>query len=152
MLDLVWPLRPRIKISLRYNVDKAFKRLQSHAQWRIEYVPNGRIEEVHWITASLTHLTLTTLNVAGGKNAMHLQEDITPELDAKKSFLQGLDKKGRPLSICMPSRHSKSARNLDKTKKLIAYALDNCIHAIDISRNPTGKTVAIFDLRGMPTP
>ena len=30
----------------RYDVEKAFKRLQSHAQWRIDYVPSGRIEEV----------------------------------------------------------------------------------------------------------
>lgn len=80
---------------------------------------------------------------------MLMQKDIQPELDTKKSFLQGLDKKGRPLSICMPSRHRKSTRALDMTKKLIAYALDNCIHAIDTSQNPTGKTVAIFDLRGM---
>ena len=83
---------------------------------------------------------------------LEVQEGIQPELDAHKSFLQGLDKKGRPLSICMPKRHRKSTRVLDKTKGLIAYCLDNCIKAIDTDRNPTGKTVAIFDLRGMYNP
>ena len=52
----------------------------------------------------------------------------------------------------MPKRHRKSTRVLDKTKGLIAYCLDNCIKAIDTDRNPTGKTVAIFDLRGAYSP
>ena len=30
----------------RYSVSKAEKRLRAHAQWRKEYVPLGRIEEV----------------------------------------------------------------------------------------------------------
>ena len=77
-----------------------------------------------------------------------LQSEIQPELDANKTFLQGCDKLGRPLTICVISRHSKSQRKLEQTKRYIAYSLDNSIHAVDLKTNPTGKTCAIFDLRG----
>lgn len=81
-------------------------------------------------------------------DALHVQSDIEPEIAANKTFLQGHDKKGRPLVICIVKRHSSSKRVLEKTKRFIAYTLDNCIHAMDLSKNPSGKVVAIFDLRG----
>ena len=77
-----------------------------------------------------------------------MQSEIQPELDADKTFLQGCDKLGRPLSICVINKHSKSKRKLEQTKRYIAYSLDNSIHAVDLKINPTGKTCAIFDLRG----
>lgn len=77
-----------------------------------------------------------------------MQSEIQPELDADKTFLQGCDKLGRPLSICVINKHSKSKRKLEQTKRYIAYSLDNSIHAVDLKTNPTGKTCAIFDLRG----
>ncbi|KAL3149954.1 hypothetical protein ABBQ38_013315 [Trebouxia sp. C0009 RCD-2024] len=105
----------------KYNVSKAEQRLRSHAAWRKEYVPRGRIQE----------------------------SEVQPELDADKTFLQGCDKLGRPLTICVINKHSKSKRQLEQTKRYIAYSLDNSIHAVDLSKNPTGKTCAIFDLRGL---
>ena len=77
-----------------------------------------------------------------------LQSEIQPELDADKTFLQGCDKLGRPLTICVINRHRKSKRQLEQTKRYIAYSLDNSVHAVDLKKNPTGKTCAIFDLRG----
>ncbi len=77
-----------------------------------------------------------------------MQGEIQPELDADKTFLQGCDKKGRPLTVCLIKRHSKSKRVMDQTKRYIAYSLDSCIHAVDLEKNPSGKTCAIFDLRG----
>lgn len=105
----------------RFSVSKAEKRLRDHAQWRQEYVPSGRIEE----------------------------KEIEPELEADKTFLQGCDKIGRPLTVCVIKKHSKSKRVLEQTKRYIAYSLDSCIQAVDLSRNPSGKTCAIFDLRGL---
>lgn len=77
-----------------------------------------------------------------------MQSEVQPELDTDKTFLQGCDKLGRPLTICVINKHSKSKRQLEQTKRYIAYSLDNSIHAVDLSKNPTGKTCAIFDLRG----
>ncbi|DBA95493.1 hypothetical protein WJX82_004560 [Trebouxia sp. C0006] len=105
----------------KYCVSKAEKRLRAHAQWRKKYVPLGHIEE----------------------------SEILPELEADKTFLQGCDKSGRPLTVCVIKKHNKSKRVLEQTKRYIAYSLDSCIHAVDLERNPTGKTSAIFDLRGL---
>ena len=77
-----------------------------------------------------------------------VQSEILPELEADKTFLQGCDKSGRPLTVCVIKKHNKSKRVLEQTKRYIAYSLDSCIHAVDLERNPTGKTCAIFDLRG----
>ena len=77
-----------------------------------------------------------------------MQNEILPELEADKTFLQGCDKSGRPLTVCVIKKHNKSKRVLEQTKRYIAYSLDSCIHAVDLERNPTGKTCAIFDLRG----
>ena len=76
------------------------------------------------------------------------QKDIKSELEGKKSYLQGVDNQGRAVSIILASKHSKSKRDLDETKRLICYCLDASIDRCDLSRNPTGKVVAIFDLRG----
>lgn len=82
-----------------------------------------------------------------------MQSEIQPELDAEKTYLQGCDKLGRPLSICVINKHSKSRRKLEQTKRYIAYSLDNSIQAIqDAKLNPSGKTCAIFDLRGANVP
>lgn len=129
----------------RYSVSKAEKRLRAHAQWRKEYVPLGRIEEVSQTVRSPisykmhSRIPLTFCIV---------QSEILPELEADKTFLQGCDKSGRPLTVCVIKKHNKSKRVLEQTKRYIAYSLDSCIHAVDLERNPTGKTCAIFDLRG----
>lgn len=39
-------------------------------------------------------------------------------------------------------------RNLEETKKLICYTLDTLGAIQDLKRNPKGKGVGIFDLRG----
>jgi hypothetical protein len=61
-----------------YNVHKAEKRLRGHAAWRAEYVPHGRIFE----------------------------DEVQGELDAKKVFVQGVDKHGRALMVLRAARHS----------------------------------------------
>lgn len=104
------------------------------------YMRCGRHDHQAWLF-DMTQMQWISLHDA-------LQSEIQPELDADKTFLQGCDKLGRPLSICVINKHSKSKRNLEQTKRYIAYSLDNSIHAVDLKTNPTGKTCAIFDLRG----
>lgn len=131
----------------RYSVSKAEQRLRAHATWRQEYVPLGRIQEVRAaMTIKLCCYTWHSCCCLTLHDTM--QSEIQPELDADKTFLQGCDKLGRPLTICVINKHSKSKRKLEQTKRYIAYSLDNSIHAVDLKTNPTGKTCAIFDLRG----
>ena len=41
-------------------------------------------------------------------------------------------------------------RKLEETKRCICYTLDTLIRLHDLKRNPQGKCVGIFDLRGAP--
>ncbi|KAK9832194.1 hypothetical protein WJX74_002573 [Apatococcus lobatus] len=110
-------------VAEEWNVSKAFQRLSYHAPWRARNFPAGRIQE----------------------------KDIKGELEARKAFLQGTDKQGRAVSVIVGSKHSKSKRDLEETKRLICYCLDAAIDRCDLSKNPTGKVVAVFDLRGINT-
>ncbi len=80
-----------------------------------------------------------------------LQEEIKNELAAQKVFVQGCDKFGRGIIILLTARHSKSTRDLDETKRLICYSLEQQIQLHDAVRNPDGKGIGIFDMRGAPT-
>ncbi len=65
-------------------------------------------------------------------------------------FLQGPDKHGRGVIILKASRHSKSKRDLEETKRCICYTLDHQIKLHDLRLNPDAKGLGIFDLRGDP--
>ncbi|EIE25944.1 CRAL/TRIO domain-containing protein [Coccomyxa subellipsoidea C-169] len=105
----------------KYNVPKAEKRLREHAEWRKVFFLNGSISE----------------------------EEIKNELAAQKVFVQGCDKFGRGIIILLTARHSKSTRDLDETKRLICYSLEQQIQLHDAVRNPDGKGIGIFDMRGI---
>lgn len=128
----------------RYSVNKAEKRLRAHALWRKEYVPRGRIDEV----GNTAEFASSTQKECEAFTCCNAQAEILPELEADKTFLQGCDLSGRPLTVCVIKNHNKSKRVLEQTKRYIAYSLDSCVHAVDLERNPSGKTCAIFDLRG----
>ena len=86
----------------------------------------------------------------GCTNADHccLQDDFKNELAAQKVFLQGPDKHGRGVIILKVSRHSKTKRDLEETKRLICHTLDHQVKLHDLRLNPDAKGVGIFDLRG----
>ena len=63
-------------------------------------------------------------------------------------FLQGPDKHGRGVIILKTSRHSKTKRDLEETKRCICYTLDHQIRLHDLRLNPDAKGLGIFDLRG----
>lgn len=80
---------------------------------------------------------------------MCTQDRIQNELATKKVFVQGCDIHGRGIILLLVARHSKSMRDLEETKRLICYSLDTSIKFHDLQRNPDGKGIGIFDLRGM---
>eukprot|EP00891_Asterochloris_glomerata_P005452 jgi/Astpho2/5452/gw1.00077.17.1_t len=79
-------------------------------------------------------------------NGVISESEIPKELGAKKAYLQGTDKQGRSLSVVICSRHSRSKRNIEE---FICYTLDAAVEANDSSRNPAGRTCALFDLRNL---
>ena len=92
-----------------------------------------------------------SINICSGcTRAYHccLQDDFKNELAAQKVFLQGPDKHGRGVIILKVSRHSKTKRDLEETKRLICHTLDHQIKLHDLRLNPDAKGVGIFDLRG----
>ncbi|CAL8470169.1 g9711 [Coccomyxa elongata] len=105
----------------KYNISKAEKRLREHATWRESFFPNGKLSE----------------------------EDVKNELAARKVFVQGCDNSGRGIIVLLAARHSKSTRDLDETKRFICYSLEQQIQLHDLTRNPVGKGVGIFDMRGI---
>ena len=52
--------------------------------------------------------------------------------------------------MVLAARHVIRQRNMDETKRLIAYSLDTAIAAADTARNPLGQILCLFDLTGSP--
>jgi len=50
--------------------------------------------------------------------------------------------------IVLAARHDMSLRNLSETEQLIIYTLDNTAAAADLTRNPLGQFLCLFDLSG----
>ena len=70
------------------NVEKAHKFLLRHLKWKKQFMPEG------FIRAS----------------------DVHNELKKEKIFLQGVDKRGRPIGIILASKHRSSERDLEEFK------------------------------------
>ncbi|XP_057970306.1 CRAL-TRIO domain-containing protein YKL091C-like isoform X2 [Malania oleifera] len=97
------------------DIEKASALFLKYIKWRRSFVPNGSISE----------------------------SQIPNQLSQNKMFLQGSDKKGRPITVIFGARHFPSA--LDEFKRFVVYALD-----IICMRMPEGqeKFVGIGDLEG----
>ncbi|PIA32856.1 hypothetical protein AQUCO_04300054v1 [Aquilegia coerulea] len=69
-----------------------------YLKWRKAVVPNGSISE----------------------------SEIQNQLSHKKVFMQGFDKKGRPLAVVLHGRHvsTNGKENLDELKRFLVYSLD----------------------------
>ena len=50
--------------------------------------------------------------------------------------------------MILAARHVIKQRNLEETKKLITYTLENAIACADISQNALGQILCLFDLSG----
>ncbi|XP_041994116.1 phosphatidylinositol transfer protein 3-like isoform X2 [Salvia splendens] len=99
------------------DVEKASAMLIKCLSWRQTFVPKGFISE----------------------------SEVPNEIAQNKMFLQGTDKKGRPISLVFGSRHLPRKGGLDEFKRFLVFALDKLCQRI-----PDGveKFTIIGDLQG----
>lgn len=98
----------------------AVRDLKAHAEWRKAFMPKGTIE------------------IATIKN----------ELASNKVAIMGYDNDHHPITVLFAAKHKSG--DAEETKRAIAFALD-CAGRLGRLGSPAwdGKTVGIFDLRGM---
>ncbi|GMY15230.1 phosphatidylinositol transfer protein 3-like [Fagus crenata] len=99
------------------DMEKASSLFLEYLKWRRTFVPNGSIS-----ASELPH-----------------------EIAQNKMFLQGFDKKGRPIAVLFGARHFQSEGGIEEFKRFVVYSLDKLC-----SRMPPGqeKFVFIGDLQG----
>ncbi|KAJ7957162.1 Random slug protein 5-like [Quillaja saponaria] len=99
------------------NVEKASALFLKYLKWRRMFVPNGSISA----------------------------SEVPNEIAQNKMFLQGFDKKGRPITLVFGARHFHYKDGLDEFKRFVVYGLDKIC-----TRMPPGqeKFVVIGDLKG----
>ncbi|CAM6105613.1 unnamed protein product [Calypogeia fissa] len=70
------------------------------------------------------------------------EDEISRQLLAEKAFLQGLDRKGRPLMILIGAKHFSKGRDMDEFKRYCFYCIERVIASM-----PAGveQFVTIFD-------
>lgn len=71
---------------------------------------------------------------------------MAADIKQNKVFLQGPDKHGRGVGILQACQHTMTDNT--SQQRFITYVIDGIIASCDQQRNPDGKIVAIFDLRG----
>ncbi|CAN6471897.1 unnamed protein product [Victoria cruziana] len=99
------------------NVEKAASLLLRYLKWRRAFVPKGMISE----------------------------DEIPNEIAKEKMFLQGVDKKGRPISVVFGARHTCYDRDLDEFKRYLVYGIDKICASMKEGQE---KFVVIGDLEG----
>ncbi|KAL7161963.1 hypothetical protein ACSBR2_042442 [Camellia fascicularis] len=99
------------------DIEKASAMFLKYLKWRRTFVPNGFI------------------------SALEIQHDLAQN----KMFLQGMDKKGRPITVAFGGRHFHNKGGLEEFKRFTVFALEKLC-----SRMPAGqeKFVVICDLEG----
>ncbi|XP_010250507.1 PREDICTED: random slug protein 5 [Nelumbo nucifera] len=99
------------------DIEKASALFLKYLKWRRTFVPNGFISE----------------------------SEITKQLAQNKAFMQGLDKKGRPIVVAFGARHFQTKGGLEELKRFAVYTLDKIC-----SRMPQGeeKFLSIADIEG----
>ncbi|GAX78602.1 hypothetical protein CEUSTIGMA_g6041.t1 [Chlamydomonas eustigma] len=106
-----------------WNLDEAEKSLLSHAEWRVNMMPEGRVQAA----------------------------EVENELASKKVFLLGADKFGRGLLLIQAQHHNAWRRNLEELERFCCYSLDATIAACDLRLNPKGQIAVILDLTNLGT-
>ncbi|KAJ4960500.1 hypothetical protein NE237_020410 [Protea cynaroides] len=99
------------------DIEKASALFLKYLKWRRSFVPNGSISE----------------------------SEIQNHLAQNKLFMQGSDKKGRPIVVVLSARHFPTKGGVDEFKRYVVYSLDRIC-----ARMPQGqeKFVGIADLEG----
>ncbi|KAH9553195.1 hypothetical protein CY35_09G105900 [Sphagnum magellanicum] len=100
---------------LSFNIEEAAKAIAKHQEWRASFLPNGYI----------------------------LESEISGELNAKKSYLQGQDRKGHPILLILGCKHVPNKEDFEEFKRFIVYAIEKAIKVAPAD----GKLVGIIDLK-----
>ncbi|KAK1310002.1 Patellin-4 [Acorus calamus] len=79
-----------------HDIAKASNQFLKSLKWRRASVPNGFISK----------------------------SEILNELEQKKIFMQGFDKKGSPIAVVLAAKHFPSKSNVEDFKRLVVYILD----------------------------
>ncbi|KAF5190315.1 Cral-trio domain-containing protein [Thalictrum thalictroides] len=103
----------------KLDVEKASDSFLKYLTWRNTFVPNGSISE----------------------------SEIQNQLAFKKLFLQGFDKKGRPLAVVFQGRNvpTNGEKSLDELKRFLVYSLDKICARMSCGQE---QFSAIVDLKG----
>ncbi|XP_043723491.1 phosphatidylinositol transfer protein 3-like [Telopea speciosissima] len=99
------------------DIEKASALFLKYLKWRHSFVPKGSIPE----------------------------SEIQNHLDQNKLFMQGLDKKGRPIVLVLANRHFPTKGGVDCFKRCVVYALDRICARMPQEQE---KFVGIADLEG----
>ncbi len=78
---------------LSFNIEEAAKAIAKHQEWRASFLPNGYI----------------------------LESEISGELNAKKSYLQGQDRKGHPILLILGCKHVPNKEDFEEFKSMHMY-------------------------------
>ncbi|XWS47735.1 hypothetical protein CRYUN_Cryun13aG0010400 [Craigia yunnanensis] len=99
------------------DIEKASAMFLKYQKWRRNFVPNGSVSP----------------------------SEVAHDIEQNKMFLQGSDKKGRPLSVLLAARHFQHKGGVEEFKRFIVYIFDKIF-----ARMPPGqeKFVVLADLKG----
>ncbi|KAM3278985.1 hypothetical protein ACQJBY_046340 [Aegilops geniculata] len=100
-----------------HNIDKASAMLLKYLSWKRTAKPHGSITD----------------------------DEVRGELVQEKLYMQGFDKKGRPLVYLFLARHFPAKRDLDEFKRYVIYILDNTCTRLQTGQE---KFAVVADLRG----
>lgn len=106
----------RFLVGFSMDVEVAAKAFAKHQEWEAFIKPRGFISET----------------------------EIPNELNAKKSYLQGRDKQGRPISVILARNHFNN-KDVDEFRRFIVYSMDKIL----ASSSTDGKLNVIIDLKGL---
>ncbi|XP_027336537.1 phosphatidylinositol transfer protein 3-like [Abrus precatorius] len=99
------------------DVEKGSAMFLKYLKWKRTFVPNGHVSP----------------------------SEIADEIAQEKMYVQGVDKKGRPITVAFAAKHFQNKNSVDGFKRYVVYALDKLC-----SRMPEGqeKFLAIADIKG----
>ncbi|TXG54468.1 hypothetical protein EZV62_019724 [Acer yangbiense] len=99
------------------DIEKGSNMFLKYLKWRRSFIPNGSISP----------------------------SEIPNEIAQNKVFLQGFDKKGRPIGVVFGARHFQNKQNPEEFKRFAVYVLDKLSEKIPAGQE---KFVVIADIQG----
>ncbi|KAJ6832151.1 phosphatidylinositol/phosphatidylcholine transfer protein SFH2-like [Iris pallida] len=99
------------------NIDKASDMFLKYLKWKREIVPNGFVSDA----------------------------EVKNELAQKKMFMQGFDKKGRPIAVAFIAKYCYAKGEMDEFKRFVVYILDKLCASTSAAQE---KFLIIADLEG----